>query len=130
MIPKARAHKNLVSKLDFKSIPNKPSERPERKPVALLVTVKYGELAYESVVFNLSSQGCNIIIDDIFTDLNVGDSVDLDFPEYGEVGAVLRWVQPQEAGLEFIVKDSDSEPFSAWLTVQLLADYSLPVRSK
>lgn len=130
VILKAKAHNNLVAKLDFESSPNSPPERPERKPVALLVTVKHGELSYESVVFNLSVQGCNIITDDMATDFSVGDSVGLDFSEYGEVGAVLRWVQPQEAGLEFIVKDSEAERFSAWLAVQLLVDCSLPVRAK
>jgi hypothetical protein len=66
----------------------------------------------------------------MFTDLNVGDPVTLNFPEYGVVAAVLRWVQPQEAGLEFTVKDSELEPFSAWLTVQLLVDCPLPIRAK
>jgi len=110
------------SKLVLTNSPDKRPQRPVRKPVSLLASVTHGGTTFDSVVFNLSRQGCNIIIDGELSDLTVGDTVGLDFAAYGRVGAILRWVQPQEAGLEFVVEDPELQPFTAWVVSQLQVD--------
>lgn len=85
--------------------------RPERKPIALLASVTHCDHTYECVVFNLSLKGCNMIIDCAFSDLHIDQTVVLDLPTYGDVPAILRWAQPQEAGFEFVIEDSGLVPF-------------------
>lgn len=113
---------NSVFKLALTNSSDKRPERPDRKPVSLLASVTYGGTTFDSVVFNLSRKGCNIIIDGEFSDQTVGDAVGLDFAAFGKVGAILRWVQPQEAGLEFVVEDLDIEAFNVWVATQLQSD--------
>lgn len=89
--------------------------RQERKPVSLLAYANFDGEPYECVVFNLSSKGCYIVLDGSLTDLDVNQTVVLDFPSYGAIHAVLRWIGPQEAGFEFVVDDPDRTKFDTWI---------------
>jgi hypothetical protein len=79
--------------------------RKDRQPVAVDAVVHRADGTSSAVkLSNISDEGCRIEADD---DFRIGEHVEIDIPEYGQLKAQVRWAIAGSAGAKFLA-DSDA----------------------